>query len=58
MPSIAIFVHAGDAEPTVFSTACTKQEQRQLHAWLLEHPDLERLVQLAWALAALTPETS
>jgi len=42
----------------VFSTACTKQEQRQLHAWLLEHPDLERLVQLAWALAALTPETS
>ena len=26
-PSIAIFVHAGETEPTVFSTAMSNQEQ-------------------------------
>ena len=55
-PSIAIFVHAGDTGPTVFSTACSRQEQRQLDSWLLENPDLDRLVQLAWALADLSEE--
>lgn len=50
-PSVAIFVHAGDLGPTVFSTACSRAEQHQLRAWLDENPELEELVERAWALA-------
>jgi hypothetical protein len=51
MPSIAIFVHAGDTEPTMFSTAIGKQERDQLYAWLQEHSDLASLVAHAQRLA-------
>lgn len=50
-PSIAIFVHAGETEPTVFSTAMSNQEQDQLYAWIEKNPGLEELVQRAQLLA-------
>jgi len=50
-PSIAIFVHTGDPEPTIFSTAASRKERRALAAWLSEHPELEDLVERAWELA-------
>ena len=56
-PSIAIFVHAGDTEPTVFRTAMSKQEEGQLFAWIKEHPDLEELVERAQWLAENPIET-
>lgn len=50
-PSIAIFIYADSLAPVVVSTAVGRRERARLDAWLLENPDLERLVATAWALA-------
>ena len=50
-PSIAIFVHAGDLLPSMFSTACSEREDRALCDWLAAHPELGELVSTARDLA-------
>ena len=50
-PSVAIFIYSGDVSPTMFTTAASPAERRQLDAWLTANPDLDALVSVAWRLA-------